>query len=56
MYIYIYVIYIYIYIHFHSVCCSIVTFVILCHNVCSPMLFMTKILTCLIDLFLLFDL
>ena len=30
---------IYIYTHFHSVCCSIVTFVILCHNVCSPMLF-----------------
>ena len=45
-----------IYIHFHLVCCSIVTFIILCHNVCSPMLFLTKFLTCLIDLFLLFDL
>ena len=37
-------------------CCSIVTFIILCHNVCSPMLFLTKFLNCLIDLFLLFDL
>ena len=53
VYIYIYNIYVYI---FHLVSCSIVTFVILCHNVCSPMLFMTQILTCLIDLFLLFDL
>ena len=41
---------------FSLVCCSIVTFIILCHNVCSLMLLMTKFLTCLIDLFLLFDL
>ena len=48
--------YIYIYAHFHLLCCSIVTCTILYHNVCSPMLFMTKFLNCLIDLFLLFDL
>ena len=53
VYIYIYNIYVYI---FHLVSCSIVTFVILCHNVCSPMVIMTKILTCIIDLFLLYDL
>ena len=50
MYIYIYI-YICIYIHFHLVYCSIVIFIILCHNVCSPMLFMTKFLTCLIGFF-----
>ena len=43
-------------IYVHLVCCSIVTFIILYHNVCFPILFMTKFLTCLIDLFLLFDL
>ena len=48
LYIYIdYIIYIYIYIHL--VCCSTLTFIILCHNVCSLMLFMTKFLTCLTD-------
>ena len=52
-----YTYYIYIYnIHFYLACSSIVTFITLRHNVCSPMLFMTKFLTCLIDLFLLFDL
>ena len=55
IYIYIYNryirIYIYIYIHFHNVYCSIVTFIILCHNACSPMLFMTKFLTYLIGFF-----
>ena len=48
---YIYIIYIftniYIYINIDLVCCSIVTFIILCHNVCSPTLLMTKFLTCL---------
>ena len=55
VYTYIYIIdtyvYIYIYIHFHNVYCSIVTFIILCHNACSPMLFMTKFLTYLIGFF-----
>ena len=54
---YIYIIYIHIYIYIYSSCLlSIVTFIILCHNICSPMLFMTKFLTCLIGLFHLFDL
>ena len=44
------------YIHFHLVCCRIATFIILFHNAFSPLLFMTKFLTYLIDLFLLFDL
>ena len=44
-------VYVKIYIHFHPVCCCIVTLIIVCHNVCSPMLFMTKFLTCPIDLF-----
>ena len=57
IHIYIYIIDTYIYIYTFSSCLfSIVTFIILCDNVCSPMLFMTKFLTCLIDLFLLFDL
>ena len=53
VYTYIYIIdtYVYIYIHFHNVYCSIVAFIILCHNVCSPMLFMTKFLTYLIGFF-----
>ena len=59
MYTYMYYTYIciciYIYIYIHLICCSIVTLIILCHNVCFPMLFMTKFLTCLIGLFLLFD-
>ena len=58
--IYIYILdtykHIYIYAHFHLLCCIIVTCIILYHNVCSPMLFITKFLNCLIDLFLLFDL
>ena len=60
VYIYIYIIdtykYIYIYAGFHLLCCSIVTFIILYHNVCSSMLFMIKFLNCLNDLFLLFNL
>ena len=55
MYIYMYI-YICIYIHFNLVCCSNVRFIILCQNVSSPMLFMIKFLTCLIDPFLIFDL
>ena len=39
-YIYIYIyIYIYTHIHFPLVCCSIVIFIVLCHNICSAMLF-----------------
>ena len=49
-------IYVCIYILFHLVCCSVVTFISLYHNVCSPMPFLNKFLTFLIDLFLLFDL
>ena len=41
--------YIYIYIYIHLACCSILTFIILCHNVCSLMLFKTKFLTCLTE-------
>ena len=55
IYIYIYIykyIYIYIYIYMYN----IFLYNNLCHNECSPMLFMTKFLASLIDLFILFDL
>ena len=45
IYTYIHIIYIYICTHFHLICSSIVTFIIFCHTVCFPMLFMTKFLT-----------
>ena len=54
--VYIYIYHIYIYIYINLVCCRIVTFIIFRHSVCSPMLFTTKFLTSLSDLFLPFGL
>ena len=41
-------------IHLLDVYCKTVRFIILCHNVCCPMLFMTKFLTCLRSIFFFF--